>query len=280
MKINKKLYPILILTVVLGSVLAYMEDWLPPALKHPPIISAPIQIFFHSIFLLLYFFWINTTFRYDNRATVYKKNIKYVVSYIAIFAVLLSICIASKALYYDYMIYLACLIGAVLCTVIGIEAAMLFNKKHPPKFFAEENKLTKFLFCAVVVVSVLFNFDSISRLGIFFLTADQSTYSFCVHCILVIVFFELAQKLYTNGNQKVALTCFPLILTVYITTTLCNWVYLLWYHSPLSRLDFTLFLDAISYLETVILYSALVIAYCFLGIGLAHSMQKKEDKEK
>ena len=281
MKIKKKLYVILVLTVLFGSILTYMENWWPPAIRYPSIVSAPVQMFFHSIFLLFYFFWINTTFRYEDRATVYKKNLKYIVTYVAISALLLSVCIALEFLYYHYVLYLAFLIGALLCAIIGIEAAIRFNKKHPPKFFAEENKLTKFIFCAFVFVSVLFNFDSISKLRFFILTADQSTYNLCIQCILVIVFFELAQKLHSNGNKKIVLTCSPLILTVYITKTLCSWFCITTFDIiSRSDLDYRSFLEAISYLQIVMFYSALVIAYSLLGIFIAYSMQKKEDKEK
>ena len=165
MKIKIRMYLLLIFVTLLTLFLVYQKYLLhiPEPVKtgvYPASVRIQkyIEMFCCALFSLPCFFWINTEFRYDDRETVYKKNLKYIVSYVAVFAVLLTVFITLDWLRYSLILYLAVFLVGLMFAVLGIEAAMSFNRKHPPKLVAKENVLSRCLCCAAVIMPILICF--------------------------------------------------------------------------------------------------------------------------
>ena len=301
MKIKIRTYLFMILMILTTLFLVYQED-----LLHIPMPTVPgsyptivkiqkyIKMFCCALFSLLCFFWINTEFRYDDRATVYKKNLKYIVPYVTVFAVLFTVCITLDWLRFNPMLYLAVFLIGLIFTVLGIEAAMSFNRKHPPKFVSKETILMRCVCCVAVIMPILIYFGTFSKFNFYYMDYGADIIVFYFHCVLVVSFYKIARKLYSNGNDRVVLTCLPLILIVYFVYTIGNW-----------DLEFVAFTDFTSigksigksiaspfpnllsfyaYLCIMLLIILLVgiieILLCFIGIWLAKSVHKKEKREK
>jgi hypothetical protein len=241
-----------------------------------------IGVFVSSLFLMLLSFFLNTEFRYDDRKTVYKKNIKYIASYCIAFACVFIHCLGSDKLSNNYSnnvaISLILLFVGVLGSVAGIELAILFNKKHTSRVTYNESKLTALIFCSMPVLTVIYNFISFSRFS--FPIDRDNVYFFFFHCFLILYFYKTAQNLYVNGNKRVVITCFPLMLTEYLILglSLCFFIFLIGVVPNEYSID-ELAIVGLFFLHLFV-YSVREFIYCFIGILLAKSVCKKEDKEK
>ena len=239
-------------------------------------------VFVSSLFLMLLSFFLNTEFRYDDRKTVYKKNIKYIASYCIAFACVFINCLGSDTLSTKYsnnvMISLILLFVGVLGSVAGIELAILFNKKHTSRVTYNESKLTALIFCSMPVLTVIYNFMSFSRFD--FPVDRYKIYFFFFHCFLILYFYKTAQNLYVNGNKRVVITCFPLMLTEYLIfgLSLCFFIFLI------GVVPYEYSIDVLAMVGLFFLYlfvcAVSEFIYCFIGILLAKSVHKKADKEK
>lgn len=303
MKIKIRMYLLLIFVTLLTLFLVYQKYLLhiPEPVKtgvYPASVRIQkyIEMFCCALFSLPCFFWINTEFRYDDRETVYKKNLKYIVFYVAVFAVLLTVSMTLDWLRYSLILYLAVFLVGLMFAVLGIEAAMSFNRKHPPKLVAKENVLSRCLCCAAVIMPILICFGEFSKFKFNYLNICTRVYYgpeiivFYFHCVLAVSFYKIARKLYSNGNNRVVSTCFPLILIVYIINTIGtgylsfvafeNFAFVPSFTSPL----FQTLIYACVYLCVGLLWlllnGILEILICLLGILLAKSVHKKADKEK
>ena len=172
---------------------------------------------------------------------------------------------------------------------------MSFNRKHPPKLVAKENVLSRCLCCAAVIMPILICFGEFSKFKFNYFNISRLTYRteiivFYFHCVLAVSFYKIARKLYSNGNNRVVSTCFPLILIVYIINTIGNWylscvafenfTFVPSFTSPLFQTLIYICVYLCVTLLWMLLYGILEILLCLLGILLAKSVHKKADKEK